>query len=418
MSRVLRAYDSDYVIASRPDGTITLDVGNDGEVVITGNLNVTGESFSVNTTDLNIEDNVIVLNNGETGNGVSLGTSGIEIDRGPNNLDVRWVYDETVSWTLGGVSDTGTFYAEKQGDTKLPLNTPGIVSPGNLYIDTGAGVISVTNTADYEEGVFNYDDGVIKPDASGSLVIDDDHIPNAKAVKDYVDYNLIRRFQAAIAQGNTKVATIDEYHPLLDIVSVDIDDTNTTVIATKGQHGFTDSDIVTIQDIDALGDPLEDLNQSNISVVEVINSFKLRLDVSVSGANPNQYQENTGIIYKTNYVESRVNLTVDDVLAATFYDNRLATQDLEISDAVITATDTTKPLTLQSNGTDSHVGVDDVFMIDSALTGAIPSFPQQGIKLYTDTQYTGKTGLYFANNSNTRDEIVSKNRSLLFSMIF
>ena len=47
-----------------------------------------------------------------------------------------------------------------------------------------------------------------------------------------------------------------------------------------------------------------------------------------------------------------------------------------------------------------------------------PGFPTEGIKLYVSDQSTGKTGIYFANAEQNRDELVSKNRALLFGMLF
>jgi hypothetical protein len=38
--------------------------------------------------------------------------------------------------------------------------------------------------------------------------------------------------------------------------------------------------------------------------------------------------------------------------------------------------------------------------------------------IYSKPQSTGKTGLFFVNTENNRDELVSKNRALLFSMLF
>ena len=38
--------------------------------------------------------------------------------------------------------------------------------------------------------------------------------------------------------------------------------------------------------------------------------------------------------------------------------------------------------------------------------------------IYSRAESTGKSGIYFVNTENTRDELVSKNRALLFSMLF
>ena len=70
------------------DSNITL---RSDSIIIDGNLTVTGQTTAVNTVNTVIEDNVIVLNQGETGNGVSLGTAGVSVDRGTApNTAVIW----------------------------------------------------------------------------------------------------------------------------------------------------------------------------------------------------------------------------------------------------------------------------------------------------------------------------------------
>ena len=64
-------------------------------VTIDGNLTVTGTTTSVETQNSQITDNTIVLNEGESGAGVTLGTSGIEIDRGTLN-NVSFVFDDSI----------------------------------------------------------------------------------------------------------------------------------------------------------------------------------------------------------------------------------------------------------------------------------------------------------------------------------
>lgn len=423
MPKVLRAYNTDYKIASRESGTITLDTGlNTGTVVVTGNLEVQGETATVNTTDLTIEDNIIVLSSGTEGSGLpsSVGfSSGIEIDRGslPN---ARWIFDEQISWTLGGTSGTGTFYAEAGGQ-KLPLNTPGIVAQGDFYVDTGAGVISVTNTPDYEEKIFNYSNGVITPDINGRLIIDDDNIPNAKAVKDYIDYNFNNRPQAFIAEGNTIVETVDESHPLQSIVSINLDGNNTTIIQTKEAHGFVQSDTVDIFGIQANGDPIENLNATDIGIIEIINQFVIRLDIDVENGDIGNYISNSGTIRKTVFEESRVKFQVDESNIANLYNNRFDIADLEIKDTQISTIESNADLLLKAEGVGS-VKIDDVLEITEIPydedSSQPPVSPEEGIKLYSSNQGSGKTGLFYVNKNNDNDEIVSKNRSLLFSMLF
>lgn len=425
MAKVLKSYTSNYKISVKDEGTITLDTGNAvGTVIVTGNLEVQGDTTTINTADLTIEDNIIVLSEGTQGSGLPSSVnfqSGIQIDRG-SLPDARWIFDEQISWTLGGLSGQGTFYAEQGiGGQKLPINTPGIVAQGNFYVDTGNGVISVTNTPDYEEKIFNYNNGEIGPDSNGLLIIDDDTIPNTKAVKDFVDFTFTNRASAFIAEGNTRVETVDESHPLFDIVSVNDGGNDTTVIQTRGQHGFTESDSVDIIGIEANGDPIENLNGLGIAVIEVINANLLRLDVSVTGGDVNSYIEDSGTIKKTGFAESRVGITVDGVNIADFFDNRFSVDGIEISNNTIKTTTSNEDLVIKAPGTGA-VKIDDVIEIPSIPYDDDPTLdpnaPESGIRIYTMSQSTGKTGIYYVNSSNTRDEIISKNRSLLFSMLF
>lgn len=76
----------------------SVEVGTD--LLVNGNLTVQGDTTSVNVADMQIEDNIIILNKGETAAGVSLNEAGIEIDRG--TLDnSQFIYDESSDrWKL------------------------------------------------------------------------------------------------------------------------------------------------------------------------------------------------------------------------------------------------------------------------------------------------------------------------------
>ena len=59
--------------------------------VINGNLTVIGIQTSVESVDTVIKDRIVTLNSGETGAGVSLTYSGIEVDRGTlTKTSLRW----------------------------------------------------------------------------------------------------------------------------------------------------------------------------------------------------------------------------------------------------------------------------------------------------------------------------------------
>jgi hypothetical protein len=98
--------NSDLTITNKinPLANITLSTNT---VFIDGNLIVGGNSTSVNKTDMSITDNIINLNSGETGSGVTLTYSGINVDRGlAANVAILWDED-TGAWTL---TNDGTNY--------------------------------------------------------------------------------------------------------------------------------------------------------------------------------------------------------------------------------------------------------------------------------------------------------------------
>jgi hypothetical protein len=108
----VKSLNSDYNITNKinPLANVTISTNT---VFIDGNLFVGGNSTNVYKTNLNITDNIIVLNDGETGPGVSLNTSGIEVDRGSlANVAILW--NETLgAWTL--TNDGSTYESIQTG---------------------------------------------------------------------------------------------------------------------------------------------------------------------------------------------------------------------------------------------------------------------------------------------------------------
>lgn len=430
MSKVVKVYNSNYKVAVQDGGVITLDTGNlTGTVVITGDLEVKGVTTTVDSTEVTIADNVLVLSSGTTGTGLpaSVGyISGIEIERGslPN---AKWLFDEQISWNLGGTSGQGTFYAIA-GTQKLPINTPGIVAQGNLYVNTGNGVISVTNTSNYEEKIWSYSSGVITPDGSGNVIIDDDHIPNAKSVKDYVDYIYATQAVSAIQEGDTSVTAIDQKHVIPSIVAISSVGPTTT-ISTNGQHGFTVSDTVDISGVTS-GDQLENLNGAGRVITEIVSATAFKVAVNTVGGNLANYVANSGTVTKTGYEESRIKIQVEGINNSNFYNNRVEFEDIRIENNEISTTTSNQPLLLSAPGS-AGVKVKDVLELGPTPwaddVSMQPLAPVDGVKIYTTIttdssgftgQTPGNTGIYFVNSNENRDEIISKNRSLLFSMLF
>ena len=89
-------------------GGTTAANGTFADVTVNGNLTVLGETTTLDVTNLAVEDNTIILNNGESGAGVTNNTSGIEIDRGTEQ-NARWVWDDTTDSWAAQVFDGSTW---------------------------------------------------------------------------------------------------------------------------------------------------------------------------------------------------------------------------------------------------------------------------------------------------------------------
>ena len=316
--------DGDYRIKTADSGTIYLDTGTQiGQVYMTGNLVVKGTTTQVDATDLNLKDNIIQVNSGEQGAGVTLGTAGIQVDRG-SLVDTQFVFDESVSWNdpVTQTIKAGAFKLRDTNGGNIGLEVRSIATGGgDLYlINAGTGVISVSGTNSYE-----------------NQVTDDDDIPNKK----YVDVQIAAQVAAA------------DFQKIRD-----------------GSSSFTQ---VVVADFESTSQP------------------------SVAA------------------------ITVDGNNHVNFFDNRTELHDLRIRDSRIETTVSSADLVLSAPGTGSVV-IDDQLQIlttPSPDDGSVdPAQPTDGLKVYAKTQGVGKTGLYYVNSNNVRDELISKNRSLLLSMIF
>lgn len=428
MAKVVRTSDNDYRIIVAAGGSIildTTDATNDGSgtVIVRGDLQVKGNTTTVESTISTIADNIILLNAGWNGNGLPASldrpySSGIEIERGYVS-NARWVYDDSLSWSLGGTTGIGTWVAT-QGpigtEQRLPLATPGIVANGNFYVGVGNGVITVTGSTDYEEKVWRYDNGAITPDpVTGNVVIDDDTIPNAKAVRDFVNFQVATVAIDAIREDNSRVEVIDKNNIISDILEVG----SRTLIATTGVHGYGVGDTITIQGVvTAPADTIINAINGTWVVTDIPNDRSIEFNRSTTGGNKAVYIANSG---RTVSSETRVAFTVEDINEINFFNNRANLFGIEIKDTQITTTDSNQNLTLSAPGTGTVV-INDTLEItktpgdDEGLTDPIP--PGEGIKIYSKTPGTGNTGVFFVNEETTTGELISKNRALLYGMIF
>ena len=321
MSKYLNVPNGNYKVSVQTGGTIYLDTGLDtGTVEISGNLLVRGDQTTVNTAQLDIEDNIITLNSGETGAGITLNDAGIRINRGTLS-DSFFKYDE----------DVAGFIAINEASQLISLATNKIDSRSqNLLLDAGTSTVNVSPTVDYEEKVFTY--------VAGNLTAYDaakaDVIPNAQAVVDYVAFNFANVFLRQIGDADS---------------SIEIDDF-----------------------------------------------------------------ENTG-------VDSVIKFKIDGNTVSQLYADRWEFDDLRFTGSVIDTLSSNEDLVLKSSGTGS-IRIDDTLHLNRVPSDGDlslePTQPADGTKIYVADQYTGKSGIYFVNDEGNRDELVSKNRALLYGMLF
>ena len=126
-------------------GAVTLslpaNVTISNNLVVTGNLTVSGNVTTVNTEQLDVEDNIITLNSGVTG--APTLNSGIEVNRG-TSTDVAVLWNETTDkWTF---TNDGTNYANLGDVTAAALIAAagGDGTAGQALTTNGSGVLDFT----------------------------------------------------------------------------------------------------------------------------------------------------------------------------------------------------------------------------------------------------------------------------------
>ena len=320
----------DYNIKSGEGAVITLDTGASvGTTRVTGNLIVEGDTLNVSVENLNVQDNIITLNYGETGSGVTLRYSGIEVDRGSSE-SVSFLWDDNDdTWNL----KQGAGYNSSRLRVKEILTNPDTDSGDLTLIGTGTGVIKVLGTTAYE-----------------LQVTDDDDVPNKKYVDDAIQTN--PTFQ--ILRGDTRAAAFDISNPI---------------------------------------------------------------DPGLFPIGP----------YFAQPTESVIGLAVDDNIVAQFFRNRVQLAGINffledptpdtpgIPDATVLQTvNTNGNIKLETNGT-GKVQITYALQLDNP--GTTPAAVTNASLVYGGAVGAGSTGVYFRNTVKN-DELISKSKALVFSMIF
>lgn len=128
-------------------GVKTTDSPTFDNLTVSNNLTVAGTYFTVTPTEVKTQDNIIVLNDGEVGSGVTAGTAGVEIDRGLLT-NYRFEFDETSdSFVIGEVGSLQKVATREDTPTDTGVAVwDTATTKFNTTIDlTGLNSISATN---------------------------------------------------------------------------------------------------------------------------------------------------------------------------------------------------------------------------------------------------------------------------------
>ena len=353
MGQFLRV-NGDYNIRAGDGAKITLDTGpaaSGGSVRVTGDLVVEGQTLNVAAANLNITDNIIKINDGETGAGITLVYSGLEVERGSLS-NASLLYDETAdTWLIANNSAPGPFNYDESNLRLRRIYTNPTTDDGDLtLIGTGTGLVKVFGTTTYEAEILAREAAV-----PGSV---DDVLPNKKYVDDAIQNN-----------------------PTFQIVAPQSQDTR-VVIADK------------------------------------------EITPNTSGT-PGSLAYFTATTTHSTYGESAVSIIVDNALVGQFYSNRFETGDLELgggpdrNEITSRASITNENIYVRTQGTGK---LQTNYAMQFENIGTVPGYVSNSVLLYAAVPSIGTTGIYFVNDSaevaKQNGELISKNKALVFSMLF
>jgi hypothetical protein len=144
----------------------------------------------------------------------------------------------------------------------------------------------------------------------------------------------------------------------------------------------------------------------------IIADAQITPNDSSTGGSREYYRTQTGIPTS----ESTVGFFVDGVLAANIYADRVQLQQLEFDQTeILTVGSGSANIKFTPHST-GKVEINASLQINNDIGS--PGIVSGSHVIYSRAEDAGKTGIYFVNTENTRDELISKNRALLFSMLF
>ena len=364
MERINRIGADKYTIEVNDSGEILLKTGSGGKVKVTGDLEVLGATTTVESTEVAIADKTFTLNKNDAGGSDPLKQGGID--------DLLDGYGRSAGLIIGrgpDAFDARMFYDEELDTIRAGARQTS--TEGAFVFKTGSGEYSGIHTS-----------SIITEDNQDLYLIG--HGTGVVSVFDSTDY------ERQVWLYNPSTTDINFLAGPINSGKAD------TLINAQGVVEYVDSYHDNFFQYKIEKDTVTVDNPSGTpSRVEIF-------DADIDGGT------------------SRVEIAVDESVFSTFYDTRVEFGTLRFLQdpadvGVITSNSIDTNIRLRGNGL-GQVQIDgwQNFMLES--DPADP--PAEGVTIYSKTLGDGGTGLFFKNQDGTTDEFVSRNKALLYSIIF
>jgi hypothetical protein len=408
MTRVVKTDQGDYHILVQGGGSIILDTNNSGGLVtVLGNLDVKGTTTTVESTNLNVNVNILSIDSGLTTNGVPSSLSyqsGFQVNRGTASAaqflfnESTTHYDPTTTITATSYVATGsavTFNFATQGSVPFPTASNGSIASSivvsgfvpttynGTYTVTGCTVSSVTFASSVTTTITTL--GTITLNKGGTFKLQTiDGVLNGLSLRTLTSDGL-----------NPLIIDMQRGSPTLRLAN------STTSAGTPYyQRVLSKDDIPNVEWVQNYIASNYVLGSSTPGTATV-QTIQQPVGVNIGSANSSVQAQSTGVIFQVS------GSTVGSVTSSGFTVGNVQTNGDTISN-------TTNNLTLTASN--NNVEVNAVLNLDNQST---PTYTSGKTKLYSSSTIgPGRTGVYIVNSTvQTADELISRQRATLLSIL-